>query len=535
MFFRGWITNLSVLARELTSRLQRMVMETPEEVVPAAFSLWGKDAFAKLRGSFVFSFTDEGSGKRYLVCDPMGTIPLYYYVSNPELHDVSVRQLLNKGVERRLDPEGLISYLTYGAVQEPSTLVQGVKSLPPGHCLEVKEGAQPICYWRPTFQLQSWTRDDLQVAVSETLEAATREALGDDESPASFLSGGIDSSAVVAMLRKVHSGRLRTFCVTHEDPRSDERQWAQMVASHHATEHTELLLTSAMIKELIPQALNDYDQPSLDGLNMWFASKLVRDTGVERIFSGTGGDELFMGYGCFAKHQMAYRYGRWLKYVPKALGQAVTQFAPNERLRKLGMLMGYKGDPYFVPRQIFSPSAVKALLARDYKCSFATFPMLGEDAPTNDLLNHISWLEMRTSLLSMYLRDGYQTSVAHGLSVALPLLDARLVELLLSAEGCLKCDARTPKPLLVNAVQKGIPEACIYRRKQGFSLPFDLYFREVLRTPLLDFFEGNSMLFDKAQLRMMWQAYLAGRTNWSRIWALYMIEDWCKRNRLSWE
>ncbi len=451
--------------------------------------------------------------------DAMGTHPLYYYEKDPSLCADSVCALLDKGVPKKLSVKGLKSYLVYGAVQEPLTLIEGVMCAPLPSYENLTKGSIPF----------AGTRDDLQLVVSDAFAQAVREDLSGIEEPAAFLSGGIDSSAVVAMMRKVHPGKIKTYCVTHEDLRTDERQWARRVAEHLGTEHHELLLTSQMIKEDIPEALNAYDQPSLDGINMWFGCKLVREAGATSVFSGTGGDELFMGYGQFAKHRLAYKYGRLFKFIPQVVGQLIAKCAPNEKVRKLGLLMGIKGDPYYLPRRIFDDTIIRGLVKEEYWTD-EPFPMLGWDAPQGDLLNRISWMECRTSLLSMYLKDGYQVSQAHGVDVKLPLLNEELVKLMISAPSALKVDAQISKPLLVNAVTDGIPMDCVTRKKMGFTLPFDAYFREALREPLLAFFErGESQLFNAKALKTVWQMYLTKRINWTRIWALYVVEMWWKR------
>lgn len=537
MWFKGEIYNADALVSELS--LSQGCGISAEELIRTAYCRWGTEAFGKLRGAFAFLLdAEDESGKRfYLVRDAFGQVPLYYCVEDGRTSSDSVRALLASGVPGRLSLAGLHSYLAYGSVQDPMTLVEGVVSLPPATYLELDASGRPVgeprTYWRPSFETRPWTQADAQAAVTEALCQSVREALPKKGVPAAFLSGGVDSSAVVATLRKVCDGPVRTYCVIHEDPATDERRWARMVAERNGTEHTEMMLTGTDIKALLPHALGDYDQPSLDGLNVWFASKLVRDAGVGEILAGNGGDELFMGYGQFAKHRMAYQWAKRLRAFPSWMGRMVSAVAPNEKLRKFGQLFGLRSDPYYLPRRILADGAIRSLL-NPALGELPGFPQLGGDAPTNDLLNRISWMELRTSVLSMYLRDGYQVTTPHGLCERSPILDTRLTELLFTMPGVLKTDPKTTKPLLVNAVPGAIPDECVYRRKQGFSLPFDLYFRDVLRDELTAFFEGGqSELFRPEALRKLWHAYLSGKVSWSRIWALYMVEDWCRRNHVT--
>lgn len=528
--FIGEINNLQELAGEMPSVCADDVMTSVESL----FRTWKTDSFAKLRGGFAFSLKDDSTGDIYLVRDQLGLVPFYYYKKNPLIYGGSVRELLEKGVPRKLSKAGLNSYLAYGAVQDPQTLIEGVYSLPPATYLKISPdgSTELVSYWKPSFELKDVTQEDAQSEVNEILKAAIAESCGvEDDLPAAFLSGGIDSSAIVALMRQVYPDKpIRTYCVIHEDPRTDEREWARMVAERNNTKHTELLLTGEMIKSRLREAMDDYDQPSIDGLNVWFVSKLIADAGEKVALSGVGGDELFMGYGQFLKHRLSYKYSKYVKWIPAWCGRMLEAFSSNEKLRKLAQLMGYKNDPYYLPRRIFSDRVIKSLVKREI-ADLPRFEQLGADAPADDLLNRISWMELRTSVLSMYLRDGYQTSTPHGLTVRAPLLDKRLSEALFRIRGGLKVDSRMSKPMLVNAAGAGIPEACVTRKKMGFSLPFDLYFREVLKDDLDDFFyKGNSILFDVKALAKIKRQYDNGKISWSRIWALFMVDAWCRKN-----
>lgn len=528
--FIGEISNLEELAKQLPNNKGA----DPQLLITAAFKSWGTESFARMRGGFAFSFKDEITGDVYLVRDQLGLVPLYYYKKNPLVHASSVRELLKKGVPRKLSKAGLHSYLAYGAVQDPQTMIEDVYNLPPATYLKVSSDglAELVTYWKPSFEHEDISLADAQVQVDENLRLAIAESCRQDgELLAAFLSGGIDSSAIVALMRQVYPNKtIRSYCVIHEDPRTDEREWARMVANRNKTQHKELLLTGGMIKTYLRDAIDDYDQPSIDGLNVWFVSKLITEAGEKIALSGVGGDELFMGYGQFLKHRLSYRYSKYLKYIPAWCGNMLESVSSSEKLRKLAQLMGYRGDPYYLPRRIFSERAIKWLIKRN-GIKVSAFEQLGADAPTDDLLNRISWMELRTSVLSMYLRDGYQTSVPHGLTVRAPLLDTRLVEAVFQIPGSVKVNAEIPKPLLVKAAGDGIPAACINRKKMSFSLPFDIYFKEVLKDELNRFFfNGESVLFDPEALRTIKRQYDNGKVSWSRIWALFMVDAWCVKN-----
>lgn len=458
----------------------------------------------------------------------------------------SVRYLLAQGAPRKLSLEGLWSYLAYGCVYSPWTLVDGV--------LEVPDRAAP------DFNVGQWSLDAAQDAVARAFDKAVfrtsrkrkQTAAASSVAPA-FLSGGIDSSAIVASLRRQFPDEeIRTYCVVHEDTLTDERKWARMVADANHTRHAELMLTGDMMQHDLKRMLSDYDQPSIDGVNFWFACKLAAEAGESEILSGEGGDELFAGYGRFSKPRQMYSVKSKLAFLEhigglaRFAGGVVERLAPDEKFRKLGQVIGSSVDPYYLSRRIFSDNVILSLLSEDVKDAIAdrnrnvgcvsAFPAnwLVEVEPVpckDDMINRISWLEMQTSVRCMYLRDGYQVSRPHDLDVRSPFLDSELIELLYTIPGAFKCDSEILKPLLVHAAGTGLPKECVTRKKQGFSLPFDMYFKAALKDDLERFFnEGESMLFKSAVLSRLWSGYQSGKVSWSRVWSLFVVENWCAIN-----
>ncbi len=466
--------------------------------------------------------------------DAVGGRPLYRY-DGPRgaVFSDSVRDLLAKGAPRKLSIPGLRAYLEYGCACEPLTLIEGISAVPPS--FDVGDVAPRD--WKSPAEAQS--------AVTAALEAGVARAMSPDvrgRIPAALLSGGIDSGAIVALMRRVAPGaELRTYCVTHEDPRTDERTWARKVAEANGTRHTELMLTGEMIGRQLEDALACYDQPSVDGLNFWFASKLVREAGETAVLSGEGGDELFVGYGRFANQRLCARWAKRLRALPPALGALFMKWGPNDRIRKFGQLVGCRTDPYFEARRIFDRVAVDALLHPDLRTAAkAAEPYseiwrrtFGRKLP-RDWINATSWKELSTVLLSMYLHDGHQTSKPHGLEIRAPLLDAALLEIMYAIPGEWKCSPDCLKPLLVLAAGEGLPRECVLRPKRGFTLPFDRYFGGAIRSRIDDFlFGGETRIFDAAALARLGRRYRAGQATWSRVWTLFMVEDWCRRNGVS--
>lgn len=466
---------------------------------------------------------------------PFGETPLYYSLKGPNgfVCGNSVRELLEKGVPRKLSKKGLFSYLAYGCVYHPYTLIEDIWAIPPGCEVGISNDEAIIKrYWTPSFKIRDWRPGELQHELDMVLLRSVGSQVTDN--PAAFLSGGIDSSSIVALWRKQYDGEIRTYCVTHEDERTDERKWARMVADRNHTKHTELMLEGRMIREWLDEAVASYDQPSVDGLNFWFATRLLKEAGEKVVLSGEGGDELFMGYWRFIKHQMAYKYAPIMRHLPKSLGRLLDAIAPNEKVRKLAMLSGFKGEPYYVPRRILSDWQIQKLVRPELTAGASAFEDLDltgySELPT-DTLNRISYLELQTVVADMWNRDGYQTSVANGIDVRTPLLNTELAELLFTVPGKMKCDDSISKPLLVSAAGDGLPLECVTRKKQGFALPFDRYFSSDIKDRIDSFLSGDDCrIFRPDSIRNLGRRYRDGKIYWSRIWAPFMVENWCKVN-----
>ena len=461
----------------------------------------------------------------------LGDAPLYRWNRGAEfVYSDSVRDLLAKGAPRKLSVAGLRSYLEYGCVCEPLTLIEGVEAVPPRLA-------------RSDARFES--ADDAQKAVTAAVEDSIRRALAPDGAgrlPAALLSGGIDSSAVVAVMRRIApDAEIRTYCVTHEDAMTDEREWARKVAEANGTKHVELMLTGDMIHDSIEEAIACYDQPSVDGLNFWFVSKLLSERGESTVLSGEGADELFVGYWRFRNQRNCERWARRLGWLPSCLGVPFMKWGPNDKVRKFGQLVGCKTDPYFESRRVFDRLAIGRLLRPELREPVAAAEpfsrtwqrTFGQDMPKDDWVNATSWKELTTVLLSMYLHDGHQTSRPFGLDIRAPLIDPKLAALVLAVPGGWKCSPECLKPLLVKAAGKGLPRACVVRKKQGFTLPFDRYFNGVMKERIDAFlFGGDTLLFDRSALEGVGRLYREGKTTWSRVWTLFMADDWCRRNRI---
>lgn len=368
-----------------------------------------------------------------------------------------------------------------------------------------------------------------------------------------FLSGGIDSSALVAIASQ-YSRDLRTFSVTFAEEKFSEAPYSREVARLHSLNHTELCLSESDLLSRLPRAVDALDQPTLDGTNVYVISQAVREAGVTVALSGQGGDELFGGYPTFRQVPAAYRLRRRLGIVPSSLWRILGGIWNTVQSRrrvipdKLGQFLIGDGSAYatyFLLRQVFPPSVRRELFPDGGQgTSGEGLPSpqavaLREACASLDPVNLISFLELRTYLANMLLRDGDVMSMAHGLEVRVPFLDRRIVEFMARLPGSIKMHRVLPKPLLLRPLGSRILPAVYTRPKQGFTFPWHHWLRQQLRrfaeTALGDSKTFCNLGMEPKGVQRLWQSFLEDRPgiSWSRIWTLIVLREWAVRHEVT--
>ena len=528
---------------------------TDTEVVLRAYGKWGVDAFRRLRGMFALALWDDSRKRLLLARDPLGIKPLYYYVAKDQLVFASeLRALLASGlVPRRLSSPGVDSYLANGSVAAPLTIVEGVRQLLPGHYLEVDESLR---LKEIEFAVTSSTRvpDGRDEAVAR-LRAELEECVGlhlvSDVPLGVFLSGGMDSSALVALMSRVSTQRPKTFSVVFDEAAFSEASFSRAVAERFQTEHQEIRLSEDRLLGLLPRALAAMDQPTMDGVNTFVVSQAVKNAGVTVALSGLGGDELFAGYPSFRR---ALKLNSMPVAARRVLG-AASGIALNGSVqrRKFWQLMNSEGTPadvYRISRQLFSTDSIRQFLdanggrpqrAAPTKNSAAPVETVGaalRGRPSVDIVNQISRLELSGYMSNTLLRDTDAMSMAHSLEVRVPFVDTTLVDYVLSLPGRWKLDHR-PKPLLADALADLLPRNFLARPKMGFTLPFEKWLQNDLRTEVASVLEDTSALSAPAlkakAVQRLWRNFLEKprAVGWSRPWSLYVLAKWCDINHVT--
>ena len=542
--FNGEIYNYRELRRELESKGAEFRSQSDTEVVLAAYRVWGENCLLRLRGMFAFAFWDAPRKRLLLARDPMGIKPLYYHHSAQTFMFASeVRTLLQTGlVPRKADPDGILSYLAFGSVYEPWTIVEGVSAVPPGHLLTFENGSVSSReYWNPLRPSGMATAEPL----SSILRDAVLSHLVSDVPVGVFLSGGIDSSSLVAVLS--HNGvRANTFSLVFREEEFNEAQYSREVARRFGTEHQEIPVSQDDTLAVLPDALRAMDQPTIDGINTYLVSAKTRAAGVKVALTGLGADEMFAGYSNFRRvpkmERFAKRFGRLPRFARQSLAASIALLAgKGDRSRKLAGLASAEDSivhPYFLVRMLFATANRKALFAAgEYEAAERGLERVLRESIAEsavlDPVNRVSYLESRWYMTNTLLRDSDFMSMAHGLELRVPFLDRALVEACFRISGTEKLQGRLPKGLLLASLGVELPMEIVNRPKRGFTLPFERWLRGEMRSVV----EKTLLADDPVRTFLspgaapeVWKDFLAGETSWSRPWSLFVLKRWCDQN-----
>jgi asparagine synthase (glutamine-hydrolysing) len=544
MTYNGEVYNFQELRQELKQE-RRFRSGTDTEVVLEAFSRWGLGALSRIRGMFALGLWDEQNRKLTLARDPFGIKPVYYArTGNTFLFASELRALLATGlVSKTLSASGVESFLRTGAVEAPRTIVEEIRCLLPGQQMQISmedgiQVAEPEFYstGRPLPEASPYRRrEEALEELSRILTDSIRLHKVSDVPLGVFLSGGIDSSALVALLRRVTEERSRTFSVVFAERQFSEQTHARKIADQFDTDHREIFLTEQGLLQQLPEAIAALDQPSSDGFNTYVISKAVKQEGITVALSGLGGDELFGGYNSFRRSMLLQR----LRLVPQPLrttaaGIGRVLLNGSVRRSKFWDFLESDGSPaagYSISRRLFSPDEIGELGIRTRETSGWQ-----PEAEMLDTVNAVSNLELHGYMANTLLRDADSMSMAHALEVRVPFVDSAVANFVLGMPGEWKVRQGRPKALLLDALNGELPDSIWKRPKMGFSLPFERWMRCALQPELEKTFhaaaEFHSNGLAASAALAVWQRFLdrPRAERWSRPWALYILQRWCDRN-----
>lgn len=545
--------------RELKLELQRVAhgsnsksyffkTNSDTEVIIAAYERWGVECLEKFNGMFAFAIYDKHEKMLFIARDRVGIKPLYYTYRNNQLVFASeIRSLLSSGlVDRKLNKEVINEYFLYQTVHAPNTIVEGVKMLMPGSYMVFKnKELSTFRYWDSNaFENNSSELDYKAICktTQELLFQAVERRLVADVPFGAFLSGGIDSSALVGIMSKLSSRKVETFNVSFDESEFSESNYARKVADVFHTQHHEIKLTPDDFLKQLPEALNAMDHPSGDGPNTYVVSKATKQAGITMALSGLGGDEVFAGYDVFKRmseiNKKAYIniFPSWARKLPASLIKAKNKSIAGDKMYEALTQSTFSvQDVYPISRKNFSILQEKALLGKSTDALKQIINSIRKP-DSNHLLAYVSLMEMNTYMQNVLLRDADQMSMAVALEVRVPFLDYKLVEFVLSVKDEFKYP-HTPKKLLIDSLNNLLPNEIVNRPKMGFTLPWTKW----MKTELATFCEKNMKSLSKRDfvnetaILNLWQQFLIDdkRVSWSRIWHLVVLENWLIQNKIN--
>jgi len=550
--YNGEIYNADELRLELKLEGFSFRSNSDTEVILHGYECWGNDVVPRLRGMFAFAIYDfrhrhMQQPKILLARDHMGIKPIYYWQTPTTFVFASeIKALMASGlITREVDPAGLVGYLLTGSVPNPLTIYRDIQALEPSTYLVIERSntlrVHPTTYWSlPTHTEAISSLDEAVERCRISLAEAVRICLVSDVPLGAFLSGGLDSSSVVALMRQATTGPIRTCSMVFEEAEYSEAPYARAVADAVGAEHYERVITLEDMQREFENILHALDQPSVDGVNTYFVSQTARQAGLTVALSGLGGDELFGGYPNTFREVPRVRNALALAHqIPAGvmMANAAINLLPN-RARWARVQDALQQSPtlasaYMTRRGLFSPSEVRQLVTRDIWDAAVKRSDVVEavalrantsDQNPHDSFAWISRAELRTYTHHQLLRDTDAMSMIHSLEVRVPLLDRQLVTTILTMpEWVKKLNNEQPKPLLVRAMRGLMPDIVLNRQdKQGFTFPFAVWLRGGLADRAQEAIRSAS---DRGLIRAdaagrLFDQFQSGQIHWSRVWAL---------------
>jgi len=538
--FNGEIYNFLELRAELEAAGHRFRSRTDTEVILAAYDQWGLDCIERFAGMFAFALWDEPRRRLWLVRDRLGKKPVYYSEHGGLLRFASELKSIvsDDAFPRELDRESIRLYLRYGYVPSPRTIYVHARKLPPAHQLVWEGGAVRVSrYWDPlAYAAQADRRPSGDIArdLEERLTLAVRQRMIADVPLGAFLSGGIDSSLVVALMQEQSRTAVRTFTIRFDDPAYNEADHAAAVAAHLKTEHHEQRCGEDELLDVVHQLPAMFDEPFADSsaVPTYLVSKAARAQ-VTVALSGDGGDELFFGYPRYRHHADS----QWLLTQPRAVRRVLAQVAsrlPVRRLRRAADVLRQDGDDTYARFVSWMPADEVEEMTGDVPESSQLYADVLARAAGVPRREMAPLLDLVSYLPEDILTKVDRASMAVSLEVRAPLLDHHVVELALAMPLALKLQGATQKACLRSMLYARVPQALVDRPKMGFGVPLERWLRGPLRDEMDRLCAGDTIArlgMNPVPVRRRWQAFRDGRTREAdQAWQLFSLLAWARQH-----
>lgn len=551
--FNGEIYNFLVLREELLKRGHRFTTRSDTEVILHAYEEYGEDCVQHLRGMFAFAIWDGEKQCLFLARDRVGIKPLYYWGDHHQfLFASELKAILEEpNVARKIDPCALDDFLTYLYIPAPKTIFQGIRKLLPGHTLTVNaDGIRERQYWDLTFQPTVGVGEEEYVAeLLKQLRESVALHLVSDVPLGAFLSGGVDSSAVVALMAGMLPQAVNTASIGFSESQFDELPYARAVAELFATRSHEKIVKADGVA-VLDDLMWYFDEPFADSsmVPTYYVSQVARER-VTVCLSGDGGDENFAGY---RRYRIDVLEGRIRGLLPQFLRKPVfgtlARLYPKadwlpQMFRAKTVLANAASSPeraYFNTVSWFTPAMKKALYGPELKKAvgdydpFSVMKVYFDRSEGWDPLSRIQYVDVKTYLVDDILTKVDRASMAHSLEVRVPLLDHHVMEYAASIPSSYKLHRGAEKYIFKRMLSQLLPAEVLHRPKMGFSIPLAEWLRKELKVPFEQQLFAQKTItgefFDIQPIRQWWNQHQWGVRDYSPwLWALLVFERWGRR------
>jgi asparagine synthase (glutamine-hydrolysing) len=547
--FNGEIYNYREVKTELEKRGHKFKTNSDTETIVHAYEEFGADCLQHLRGMFAFAIWNKAKKELFIARDRVGKKPLYYSVTvdGQFVFGSELKVLLTHGgVKREIDTGALDAYLSFGYVPDPMCIFKNVRKLEPGHFLTYRDGeVKTQSYWDFDYSESTDRKEEDYIdELRELIKDAVNVRLISEVPLGAFLSGGVDSSAIVGNMARLSGQPVKTFSIGFNEDSFNELKYARVAADHFGTEHHEFIVTPDLC-EVVDELVWHFDEPFADSsaLPTYMVSKMARDY-VTVVLSGDGGDELFAGYTRYLTDKKRSGLAKLPRMLRTGLLQPVSEMLPHSAPGK-NYLYNASLDP--VDRYIdnishFSARHKRELYSAGLRQSMngtanageQMFHDLASSVGTGDGVDKLLYLDSKTYLPGDILTKVDRMSMATSLEARVPLLDHKLIEFVTKIPSSLKLKGRETKYIFKRALEGLVPESILHRPKQGFGVPIDewinVQLRDRIREDLLRQRTLERGYFEPSYIKLLLDEHDRGRRDHSHaLWMLWMLELWHRR------
>ncbi|MFT6086579.1 MAG: asparagine synthase (glutamine-hydrolyzing) [Glaciecola sp.] len=565
--FNGEIYNFLELRKNLQQQGVSFRSGTDTEVIIKLYEKLGVDCLEKLSGMFAFALWDKKLNKLFIARDRLGKKPLYYYQEEEQEHtsgEIKVNGGFGKfafgseikailalpDIKKEIRLDAVHDFFAYQYIPDPKSIFKHIHKLPPAHFMVIEQGVITIeKYWELSFAYQSELDEKENISIlKDLITETTKRRMISDVPLGAFLSGGVDSSGVVATMSKLSEKPIKTCTIAFDNEKYNEAEFAKSVAEQYGTEHHEFLVHQNVANS-IEHIVGFFDEPFADPslIPTFFVSELARKE-VTVAIAGDGGDEVFAGYEKYAidhvENQLRNKFPDWIRkaiFPSLAKGCGLLNIDVFKRAKSLltslsvSPEMGFYITNSFITDQAWNKLAtmeVKTELGNYHPSSFTIDKYNEADGP--DHLSRILYTDMKTYLTGGILVKVDRMSMANSLEVRAPILDKEIIEFAATLPSHLKLKNKEKKYILKEAFKPYLSDDILYRKKMGFSVPLAQWFRseikDIAQQYLIDEVKGLATIFNVQQINVLWSQHQNEQQDHSSLlWSMLMFEMWWQR------